>query len=101
MHRLRIFANSSLDKPETPGAAILSAIFPHRRKDRVYGLQPPLLSKKIVKLVNFNHGQATLFGGWKQGTHGDLGRYTELAYKPWDGKPAMVVYFHDDHPTNN
>ncbi|KAF1967458.1 hypothetical protein BU23DRAFT_583861 [Bimuria novae-zelandiae CBS 107.79] len=27
---------------------------------------------------------ATLFRGWKTGTHGDLGRYTELAYKPWD-----------------
>ena len=57
----------------------------------MYGLQPPLLSKKLAKLMNFNHGQSTIFGGWKQGLHGDLGRYAELAYKPWDGKLAVVV----------
>ncbi|KAL5427508.1 hypothetical protein PMIN04_001274 [Paraphaeosphaeria minitans] len=76
---------ADLDDVETPAAAVLSAIFPHRRKDRVYGLQTPSLSKKITQLLNLNHGQRALFDGWPTGAHGDLGRYTELAFKPWDG----------------
>jgi hypothetical protein len=79
-----------LDHSNTPGAAILSTIFPHRRKDRVYGLQPPSLSKKITQLLNLNHGQHALFAGWSTGVHGDLGRYTELAFKPWDGMLPQV-----------
>ncbi|KAF3054184.1 hypothetical protein E8E11_011999 [Didymella keratinophila] len=75
----------ALDELDTDGGAILSALFPHRRKDRVYGLQAPLLAKKLSKLLNFNHGQKALFDGWKSGKHGDLGVYTEQAMKPWDG----------------
>jgi DNA ligase-4 len=75
----------SLDDPATSGGAILSALFPHRRKDRVYGLQPPLLAKKLITLLNFQHGQRALFDGWKSGKNGDLGAYTERALAPWDG----------------
>ncbi|KAL5380644.1 hypothetical protein DPSP01_007706 [Paraphaeosphaeria sporulosa] len=82
---------ADLDDVETPAAAVLSAIFPHRRKDRVYGLQPPSLSKKITQLLNLNHGQKVLFGGWSTGAYGDLGRYTELAFKPWDGTFAARI----------
>lgn len=64
---------------------MLSALFPHRRKDRVYGLQTALLAKKLTKLLNFNHGQRALFDGWRTGKHGDLGVYVERAMKPWDG----------------
>ncbi|KAF3039047.1 hypothetical protein E8E12_008781 [Didymella heteroderae] len=84
----------ALDNPETDGSAILSALFPHRRKDRVYGLQAPLLAKKLSKLLNFNHGQKALFDGWKTGKHGDLGVYTERAMKPWDGT------FSSKHPVS-
>jgi DNA ligase 4 len=82
-----------LDDPDTNGGAVLSALFPHRRKDRVYGLQAPLLARKLAKLLNFNHGQKALFDGWKSGKHGDLGLYTERAMKPWDGT------FSSKHPT--
>jgi DNA ligase-4 len=75
----------NLDDPNTIGAAVLSALLPHRRKDRVYGLQPPLLAKKLKNLLAFNHGQLALFDGWKTGLHGDLGAYVERAMKPWDG----------------
>jgi DNA ligase-4 len=74
-----------LDDPETDGGAVLSALFPHRRKDRVYGLQPPLLAKKLTNLLALNNGQRALFDGWRVGTHGDLGAYTERAMKSWDG----------------
>ena len=75
----------ALDDPNTNGSAVLSVLFPHRRKDRVYGLQAPLLAKKLVNLLAFNHGQKTLFDGWRGGVHGDLGVYLERAMKPWDG----------------
>ncbi|KAK1910678.1 hypothetical protein P3342_008558 [Pyrenophora teres f. teres] len=75
----------ALDHPETNGGAVLSVLLPHLRKDRVYGLQTPRLAKKLEKLLAFNHGQNTLFNGWKTGTHGDLGVYIERAMKNWDG----------------
>jgi DNA ligase-4 len=75
----------ALDSLNTDPSAVLSAIFPHRRKDRVYGLQPPLLSKKIVKLLNFNHGQLALFNKCLKGSGVDLGESTRRAMRPWDG----------------
>lgn len=75
----------NLDHPETNGGAVLSALFPHRRKDRVYGLQAPLLAKKLVTLLGFGHGQRALFDGWKTGKIGDLGAYTERTMAQWDG----------------
>ena len=74
-----------LDDPATDGAAVLSALFPHRRKDRVYGLKSPLLARKLSRLLGFNHNQRTLFNGWTTGLHGDLGVYLERAMRPWDG----------------
>ncbi|KAH7079625.1 hypothetical protein FB567DRAFT_126085 [Paraphoma chrysanthemicola] len=75
----------NLESEGTNGGAVLSALFPHRRKDRVYGLQAPLLAKKLTTLLSFNHGQRALFDGWKTGKIGDLGAYIERAMAPWDG----------------
>ncbi|KAF1918764.1 hypothetical protein BDU57DRAFT_511508 [Ampelomyces quisqualis] len=91
------FANQRhhLDDPQTSGAAVLSALFPHRRKDRVYGLQAPLLAKKLTTLLGFGHGQKALFDGWTTGKAGDLGVYTERAMSQWDGtfktKPVFPI----------
>ncbi|KAH7071398.1 hypothetical protein BKA63DRAFT_418707 [Paraphoma chrysanthemicola] len=74
-----------LDSAGPNGGAVLSALFPHRRKDRVYGLQAPLLAKKLTTLLSFNHGQKALFDGWNTGKIGDLGAYVERAMAPWDG----------------
>lgn len=60
-------------------------------------MQPPSLSKKVTSLLNFNHGQAALFNGWPTGTHGDLGRYTELAFKPWDGMLHYIIESGETH----
>ncbi|KAL5117453.1 hypothetical protein ACEQ8H_004618 [Pleosporales sp. CAS-2024a] len=75
----------NLDHPDTNGAAVLSAILPHRRKDRVYGVQAPLLAKKLSKLLGFGHDQKAIFDDWKTGKLGDLGVYTEMTMKLWDG----------------
>lgn len=74
-----------LNDQHSDGGAVLSTLFPHRRKDRVYGLQTPLLAKKLTKLLSFNNGQKAVFDGWKAGKHGDLGVYAERTMKPWDG----------------
>jgi DNA ligase-4 len=81
------FANQrqNLDHPDTSGSAVLSALFPHLRKDRVYGLQASLLAKKLITLLNFGHGQRALFDDWKTGKIGDLGMYTQRAMAQWDG----------------
>ncbi|KAF1994223.1 hypothetical protein P154DRAFT_448129 [Amniculicola lignicola CBS 123094] len=75
----------AINSPYSNGGAILSALFPHRRKDRVYGLQPVSLSKKIHKLLNFNHGQLALFENWKDRGQGEIGACLEKAMKCWDG----------------
>ncbi|PVH97329.1 hypothetical protein DM02DRAFT_685168 [Periconia macrospinosa] len=75
----------TLDHPRTNGAPILSIIFPHRRKDRVYGLQAPTLAKMMIKLLNFNHGRKALFERWSTDPSGDIGHHLEIAMKPWDG----------------
>ncbi|KAF2646598.1 hypothetical protein P280DRAFT_464802 [Massarina eburnea CBS 473.64] len=86
----------ALDSPETNGGAILSTLFPHRRKDRVYGLQPPGLSKKLLKLLNLNHGAQMIFGRWSTESKGDLGFYTQAATKPWDGTIRKKQHFSID-----
>jgi DNA ligase-4 len=77
----------ALDSSETNAGALLSAIFPHRRKDRVYGLQQALLSKKLLKLLQFdrNHGQLALFNQHLQSSSVDLGESIRRAMKKYDG----------------
>ncbi|KAI8933435.1 hypothetical protein NX059_010049 [Plenodomus lindquistii] len=86
----------NLDDSATNGGAILSVIFPHLRKDRVYGFGPPKLAKKLITLLRFNSNQRTLFSGWSSGTHGDLGVYTERAQKSRDGTFATKPVIHID-----
>ncbi|KAH7413639.1 hypothetical protein DE146DRAFT_761920 [Phaeosphaeria sp. MPI-PUGE-AT-0046c] len=75
----------NLDHAGMSGSAVLSALFPHLRKDRVYGLQSALLAKKLTRILNLGHAQQNLFNDWKSGKFGDLGAYTERAMSSWDG----------------
>ncbi|CAI6297988.1 unnamed protein product [Periconia digitata] len=81
------FKNSrgTLDHPGMNGAALMSIIFPHRRKDRVYGLQPPLLAKKLIKLLNLDYGRKALFERWSTDPRGDIGHHLEIAMRSWNG----------------
>jgi DNA ligase-4 len=68
------------------GGSFLSTIFPHRRKDRVYGLQPPALSKKLLQVLGFNHGNRMLFERWStDSSRGDLGYHLAVASRSYDG----------------
>jgi len=81
------FANQrkALDDPTTNGGAVLSVLFPHRRKDRVYNLGPLRLARKLASILGLNQSQRALFDGWKSGSLGDLGVYTEQALRSRDG----------------
>ncbi|KAH9882542.1 hypothetical protein J1614_000778 [Plenodomus biglobosus] len=85
----------NLDDPATNGSAVLSVLLPHRRKDRVYGLGPPRLAKKLATLLSLNHNQRATFDGYTSGTLGDLGVYAERALKSRDGtfrtKPTIPI----------
>ncbi|KAF2734307.1 hypothetical protein EJ04DRAFT_437215 [Polyplosphaeria fusca] len=75
----------ALDNTATNTGSVLSVLFPHRRKDRVYGYQAPSLSKKIGSLLDFNHGQKAFLDAWADGQHVDLGLCVGKAMRPWDG----------------
>ena len=75
----------ALDDRGTNGAAILSIIFPHWRKDRVYNLKSAGLSRKITSLLNLNHGNQALLNSWTSRHHGDFGACFETVAKRWDG----------------
>lgn len=76
---------AGLDSSNTDGAAVLSIIFPHRRKDRVYGLQTKSLSKIIIDFLICNHGTRAVFESSTNGNHGDLGARLERILKSRDG----------------
>lgn len=82
----------AINSLETDGGALLSILFPHRRKDRVYGFQPKSLSKKLTTILRFLPGQQMLLSGWERKI-GDLGVCTERALKIYDGtfkKPHII-----------
>ncbi|PSN75366.1 hypothetical protein BS50DRAFT_628562 [Corynespora cassiicola Philippines] len=74
-----------LDRPDTDGAAILSAILPHMRKDRVYGLQVESLAKKIAKVLNFSASQRVVMDKFKTSEVGDLGTSVQRIMRHFDG----------------
>jgi len=74
-----------IDSPDTNGGALLSTLFPHRRKDRVYGFRPKMLSQKLIKLLNFSHEQRELMCKWPTTVPSDLGMRTANAMRRWDG----------------
>ncbi|KAL8735030.1 MAG: hypothetical protein Q9166_001155 [cf. Caloplaca sp. 2 TL-2023] len=63
----------TVDSPTVDAVAVLSALFPDKRTDRVYGLQAPKLSKILGR--NFKLGIARLkqLDKWKTPGYGDLG----------------------------
>ncbi|KAL8791588.1 MAG: hypothetical protein Q9195_005793 [Heterodermia aff. obscurata] len=53
--------------------ALLSAIFPHKRTDRVYSLKADSLSKKLRRILCLGTGRWELLDQWKKPGRGDLG----------------------------
>ncbi|KAI9765067.1 MAG: hypothetical protein M1835_007464 [Candelina submexicana] len=70
-HRHRIDSN------EIDGVALLSALFPERRTDRVYGLREASLSKVLGRILGLHTTRLPELNAWKQKGRGDLAECVE------------------------
>ena len=61
-----------IDSQDTHDVALLSALFPARRTDRVYGLQPPSLTKILSRCLGLGSSRLKDLERWKQPACGDL-----------------------------
>ena len=67
----------SIDSTDIDLVAILSALFPKRRTDRVYGIQPPSLSRKLKRILGLGNGRHQVLDRWQEAGRGDLGDCVE------------------------
>ena len=68
--------------------ALLSAIFPKKRTDRVYSLQADSLSKKLRRILCLGLGRWELLDQWKKPGRGDLGECVLRALKEAENPPT-------------
>ncbi|KAL8947940.1 MAG: hypothetical protein Q9222_005830 [Ikaeria aurantiellina] len=67
----------TVDSADVDAVAVLSAIFPDKRTDRVYGLQAPSLSKILGRALRLGSERVKQLSEWKTTGHGDLGLCVE------------------------
>ncbi|KAI4247334.1 MAG: hypothetical protein L6R42_009666, partial [Xanthoria sp. 1 TBL-2021] len=63
----------TVDSPVVDAVAVLSALFPDKRTDRVYGLQAPSLSKILGRCFKLGTARIKQLDQWKTPGNGDLG----------------------------
>lgn len=66
-----------IDSQDTHDVALLSALFPARRTDRVYGLQPPSLTKILSRCLKLGSSRIKDLERWKHPGCGDLAACVE------------------------
>ncbi|KAF2816215.1 uncharacterized protein BDZ99DRAFT_514816 [Mytilinidion resinicola] len=76
---------STLMEPTINGPAILSILFPERRKDMVYGMQEVRLATKVSTLMRFRAPQITQLYKYSEWGNGDMPACAQNATKEWDG----------------
>ena len=69
----------SINSTDVNLLALLSALFPKKRTDRVYGIQPRSLSRKLKRILGLGNGRHQLLDGWQEPGRGDLGACVERA----------------------
>ena len=74
-HRARI------DNPATDRVALLSALFPERRTDRVYGLREPSLVRVLGRCLCLGVSRAKELSKWREKNGRDLGGCVELVQR--------------------
>ncbi|KAL8922458.1 MAG: hypothetical protein Q9208_005180 [Pyrenodesmia sp. 3 TL-2023] len=62
----------TIDSKNVDVIAVLSAIFPQKRTDRVYSLQPPRLSKILGRCFRLGRDRLKLLDEWRNSGRGDL-----------------------------
>ncbi|KAF2455694.1 hypothetical protein BDY21DRAFT_387001 [Lineolata rhizophorae] len=80
---------AAIDKPDTNRAALLSSLFPERRKDRVYHMQVKRLSFVIARCLNLTTSKLETLNGWKAHGKGDLGDCIERVLRVHDKEPLL------------
>lgn len=71
----------TIDSPGVDPVALLSALFPEKRTDRVYSLKAQSLSRRLRGCLCLGNGRWQLLDQWKTPGHGDLGDCVERALK--------------------
>lgn len=66
-----------IDGHDTHDVALLSSLFPARRTDRVYNLQPPSLTKLLSRCLKIGSSRKKDLERWKQPGCGDLAACVE------------------------
>lgn len=69
----------SITSTELDLPVLLSALFPKRRTDRVYGIQPRSLSRKLKRILGLGNGRHQILDRWLEPGRGDLGDCVERA----------------------
>ena len=71
----------SIASPDVDAVALLSALFPAKRSDRVYFIQPPKLSQRLRRWLCLGNSRWPLLVQWQQPGRGDLGDCVERVLK--------------------
>lgn len=69
----------SLNSDKVDAVVLLSAVFPAKRTDRVYNIQPPRLSRCLRRWLCLGKTRWPLLDQWQQPGRGDLGNCVERA----------------------
>lgn len=69
--------NVVIDSADVDAVVILSSVFPARRTDRVYNIQPPSLSRLLRRCLSLGRGRWQQLEQWKIPGRGDLGDCVE------------------------
>lgn len=67
----------SINSPDVDAVALLSALFPAKRTDRVYGIQSPSLTRSLRRWLLLGSGRWPQLDQWQQPGRGDLGDCVE------------------------
>lgn len=73
--------NLSIDSTDLDVVALLSTLLPKKRTDRVYGIQPRSLSRKLKRILGLGDGRHQLLDKWQEAGRGDLGSCVERALR--------------------
>ena len=67
----------SIGSPDADAVALLSALFPAKRSDRVYNVQPPRLTRLLRSCLHLGSGRWRQLHQWEKPGQGDLGDCVE------------------------
>jgi DNA ligase-4 len=80
----------TINSPDMDAVALLSALFPAKRTDRVYNIQPPKLTKLLRRCLRLGNGRWPQLDQWKEAGRGDLGSCVERVLRAAEFPPQYA-----------